>query len=183
MKNILRICVLAIFGLVIQSCSEPTPTFEEQLENCLANHFKVDSVDSYLVIDTVFVANLDSAQTLYQESNIIMETSKTETQTRIDSAEVHLAEAKKALEEISFDILKPFAQETIDSWESTILIEEDNIAFADSMINVANKELEFISTARKTVVDDRAFYNVLTTINGEEKMLFITPNFEVIRED
>ena len=112
-----------------------------------------------------------------------MELSKAETQIRIDSAELRLAEAKVALEEMTFDMLKPFAQETVDSWESTLLIEQSNMTFADSMINVANKELDFIAKARKTAIDDKAFYNVLTSVKGEEKMLFVTPNFQVIRED
>jgi len=183
MKNLVQLLIVIIFAAVVHSCSEPAPTFEEQLEESLSSYFKIDSVDSYLLTDTVFVANLDSAQALYEESNKIMELSKAETQIRIDSAELRLAEAKVALEEMTFDMLKPFAQETVDSWESTLLIEQSNMTFADSMLNVANIELDFIAKARKTAIDDKAFYNVLTSVKGEEKMLFVTPNFQVIRED
>lgn len=183
MKSFLKLGIIGIIGFLIQSCAEPELTFEEKLENCLSAYFEVDSVDSYSVLDTVYIENLDSAQLLYEESNVIMEIDKKEIQNRIDTAEIRLTESKKVLDEMTFDMLIPFAEETVASWESTLLIEKAGLNRADSMITVANKELSFIDEARKSVVENKAFYTVLTKVKGEEKLLFVTPKFKVIRED
>ena len=142
---------------------------------------KVDSVDSYSVVDTVFVSNLDSAKILYEEANSLMDESKIETQIRLDSAVSKLAQSEKDLDAITFEMLIPFAEQNIQSWKDLIIKEKSNIAFEDSMLAVGNNELDFIESARKSAVGDKAYYQILTDVKGRQHLVSISPKYKVIR--
>lgn len=180
-KSFLAALVLAV--LMLQSCSETVPSFDEQMETCITDYFKVDSLDRIEVIDTIFVSELDSLQLIYESLSTDMTESKEGTIVRLDSAKAKLARAENEIKEITFDMLIPFAEQNIEDWKNIIIQEEANIAFADSVKQVAENELAFCKAARKSIKGEKAYYHVVTELNKEEKVLAISPDFKVIREE
>ena len=179
-KSFIAGLVLAV--LVLQSCSEATPSFEEQIETCVADYFKVDSLESIEVIDTIFVHELDSLQLVYESLSEDMSESKEGTLVRLDSAKAKLERAESEIKEITFDMLIPFAEQNIEDWKNIIIQEESNLAFADSVKQVAEDELAFYEDVRKSIKGEKAYYHIVTELNNEEKVLAVSPEFKVIRE-
>jgi hypothetical protein len=183
MKNLFKVVLIGLVVMLSQACSETAPTFEEQLEACLKSHFEPDSLYSYQIVDTVLVDGLDAEQALIEESKQAMETHKSETGVRKDSAIANLARAESSLQEITFDILIPFAEQNINDWKGVIALEENNLAFADSMISVNESDLDFISNARKSAKDGNAYYYVIAKVKGEDKVVSVSPDFKVLKEE
>lgn len=181
MKNRILFSLLIPVVLLV-TCADPLPTFEEKLDTALCDYFSVDSVSNVQVIDTVFVENLDSAQVLYEESNVLMQISKDESQIKLDTARVQLEKSKLAMDDASYKLLLPFWEQNILDWENVIKIETENLNFTDSMITVGVEELEFIELARDGIEGKKAFYVVETKVNNELKKVAVSAKFTVIRE-
>lgn len=182
MKQILRIALPVLIGFIVIGCSEAEPTFEERIGQSIADYYKVDSAEFVFLIDTVKVENLDSAEVMYIEANEIMEEAKVINQEKLDSAVVYASRSQEAIDECTFDMLIPIMEEQLTVFQGMITDRESDLIYADSMINVAKLELEFIEKARKNIDGNTAYFMVETQILGERKYVMINPAFEIIRE-
>ena len=177
---LLSLCIAV--SIVMVSCSETEPTLEEKIESGITKHYQVDSLAYMKITDTLFVADLDSLISTYEESITIYQESNEISQREIDSAKVRLKEAEESLESISFDMLKPFAEENVATWKSIITKQEANILLADSMIAVGQEKIDYYESAKSGAVENKAFYTVKIKINGGDKVVDVNPQFAVIGE-
>ena len=181
MKVIVKVSFVFMLGLMV-GCADPEPTFDQKLEDAVCDYYQVDSLEYAKVVDTLFVSDLDSLISVYNEAGDIFKEQNVKSKENLDSAEVWKANTQASLDELSFEMLRPFFEENLVSFQKTIEQEKLNMAFADSMIVVGNEWIDYFNEVRSSATGKKALYTVESKIEGEVKFLDVSPEFKVLKE-